>query len=265
MPPIAEPGHERYRNTDQTMRPSPIKRDFPDFALIALSWPEEVPSEADALERMARYPFRAIHLRKPNWNKDRTEQLLQQLSPACRAKIRLHDHLELVKEYGLQGYHLNQRNRQSFLQIERDAETASWQGKAAGKLSNSPGVAGKSAIPCRISPPHSLSCHSLEEVTEHKSHCDYLFLSPVFDSISKQGYTRHFSEEELLEAREKGIIDRQVFALGGVEAGKLPLLQSYGFGGAALLGSLWKRYIQDSNLQGLERNIEKFMEISHNQ
>ena len=103
------------------MPPTPLKSEIHAFALVALTWPEEVPSEAEALERMARYPFRAIHLRKPGWNKERTEQLLQQLSPACRAKIRLHDHLELVKEYGLQGYHLNQRNRQAFLQIEKDA------------------------------------------------------------------------------------------------------------------------------------------------
>ena len=95
------------------MPPTQIKSKIRDFALVALTWPEEVPSEAEALERMAGYPFRAIHLRKPGWNKERTEQLLQQLSPACRAKIRLHDHLELVKEYGLQGYHLNQRNRQA--------------------------------------------------------------------------------------------------------------------------------------------------------
>ena len=106
----------------------------------------------------------------------------------------------------------------------------------------------------------------MEEVIEHKSHCDYLFLSPIFDSISKQGYTHHFSEEELIEAREKGIIDRQVFALGGVEADKLPLLQSYGFGGAALLGSLWKNYIQGKCLKELEEEIERtFLAISTNE
>ena len=79
------------------MPPTQIKSKIRDFALVALTWPEEVPYEADALERMTRYPFRAIHLRKPGWNKEKTEQLLQQLSPACRAKIRLHDHLKLVK------------------------------------------------------------------------------------------------------------------------------------------------------------------------
>lgn len=248
------------------VHPFQIRTEVHAFALVALTWPEEVPSEAEALERMARYPFRAIHLRKPGWNKERTEQLLQQLSPACRAKIRLHDHLKLVKEYGLQGYHLNQRNRQAFLQIEKDAETASWQDKVTGTPANAPDSANKSAVPNRILPPHSLSCHSLEEVIEHKSHCDYLFLSPIFDSISKQGYTHHFSEEELIEAREKGIIDRQVFALGGVEADKLPLLQSYGFGGAALLGSLWKNYIQGKCLKELEKEIERtFLVLSTNE
>ena len=69
------------------MPPTQIKSKIRDFALVALTWPEEVPSEAEALERMAGYPFRAIHLRKPGWNKERTEQLLQQLSPACRSRL----------------------------------------------------------------------------------------------------------------------------------------------------------------------------------
>ena len=61
-----------------------------------------------------------------------------------------------------------------------------------------------------------------------------MFLSPVFDSISKQGYASHFSEEQL-----RGHVDARVMALGGVTAGKIPWLADVGFGGCAFLGYLF--------------------------
>ena len=76
------------------------------------------------------------------------------------------------------------------------------------------------------------SCHSLEEVCQYKNHMDYVFLSPVFDSISKQGYRAAFSIETLEQAR--GIIDEKVFALGGVTLDKITILEQLHFGGIAV-------------------------------
>ena len=68
---------------------------------------------------------------------------------------------------------------------------------------------------------------------------DYVFLSPVFDSISKQGYRAAFSMETLEQAR--GIIDEKVFALGGVTLDKITILEQLHFGGIAVYG---KRSLQ---------------------
>ncbi|GAA6529534.1 hypothetical protein LPYR103PRE_15070 [Segatella asaccharophila] len=68
---------------------------------------------------------------------------------------------------------------------------------------------------------------------------DYVFLSPVFDSISKSGYCSAFPLSALKQAQEEGIIDRKVIALGGVTYDKLPLLESLSFGGGAMLGEIW--------------------------
>ena len=46
----------------------------------------------------------------------------------------------------------------------------------------------------------SVSCHSIEEVKEWKPKCDYVFLSPIYNSISKEGYEAKFSKEELRKA-----------------------------------------------------------------
>ena len=81
----------------------------------------------------------------------------------------------------------------------------------------------------------SRSCHSLEEVAESRE-LDYVFLSPVFDSISKQGYASHFSEEQL-----RGHVDARVMALGGVTAGRIPWLATW-FRRMRFLGySVWRR------------------------
>ena len=88
--------------------------------------------------------------------------------------------------------------------------------------------------------PNIISCHSFEEVVKYKDAYDYLFLSPIFDSISKQGYRSKFSHNELLNASNLGIIDSKVIALGGVTPDKMDYLKSLHFGGIAMMGAVWK-------------------------
>ena len=86
----------------------------------------------------------------------------------------------------------------------------------------------------------SRSCHSLEEIAQWKGVCDYLFLSPIFDSISKGGYTSAFTRETLLQAYHDGLFSKPVYALGGVSAYNIRSIYDYGFAGAAVIGSLWQ-------------------------
>ena len=86
-----------------------------------------------------------------------------------------------------------------------------------------------------------MSCHSLEEVDIKKDMADYVFLSPIFNSISKSGYNSAFSKEELHNAMKQGKIDNKVIALGGVSSANIDTVKDLGFGGAALLGDIWDR------------------------
>ena len=88
----------------------------------------------------------------------------------------------------------------------------------------------------------SCSCHSLDEVKERKSSCDYVFLSPVFNSISKLNYNSAYTAEELRTAAKAGIIDKKVIALGGIDEENLLEVKDFGFGGAAILGALWNKF-----------------------
>ena len=72
--------------------------------------------------------------------------------------------------------------------------------------------------------------------------CDYVLLSPIFDSISKDDYTSRFTPVQLRELAKRKIIDKKVMALGGVDLENIGDLKSYGFGGAVLLGAIWNRF-----------------------
>jgi thiamine-phosphate pyrophosphorylase len=70
---------------------------------------------------------------------------------------------------------------------------------------------------------------------------DYVFLSPIFDSISKVGYQSSYTTDELTRARDEGVIDRNVIAMGGISLDRIPQVAELGFGGVALLGDVWSR------------------------
>lgn len=94
------------------------------------------------------------------------------------------------------------------------------------------------------------SCHSFEEVESFNKDVTlsgvegYCFLSPVFDSISKQGYKANFDKEELKNFLKK---DRniKVIALGGVTKENYSELIGLGFDGGAFLGSVWNSLLEE--------------------
>lgn len=110
----------------------------------------------------------------------------------------------------------------------------------------------------------SASCHTFDEVTADKKMCDYVFLSPIFDSISKEGYASAFTSESIREAAEKGIIDKRVIALGGVDENNLLQVKDFGFGGAAILGGLWNKFdpASDYNYQELIAHFRKLKRLA---
>lgn len=104
------------------------------------------------------------------------------------------------------------------------------------------------------------SCHTLDEVRTKKEHIpmlnsqwSYLFLSPIFDSISKRGYRAAFTDDELRQAHRDGIIDDNVIALGGITPSNASKALDLGFGGVAVLGDIWMSDSPLLRLQGYLR------------
>lgn len=183
---------------------------MPPLRLIAITSPSFLPDEGERIAALlSEDGFWRVHVRKPEASADDLRRLLTTIPVWCHPHLVLHDHHELCREFHVGGLHLNRRNpfAPSFAQ--------------GARLSL------------------SCSCHSLSEVEQCKSKMDYVFLSPIFDSISKQGYRSQFPLAVLQKAATEGIIDSKVLALGGVTEDRLPLIQRLHFGGAAMLGAVW--------------------------
>jgi thiamine-phosphate pyrophosphorylase len=173
--------------------------------LIAITKPYCENDEAAFIRRLFESGFDIVHLRKPEADINYCRALLEQLTDEERTKIVVHDYHILYEEFSLKGIHINK----NVTTLPKD-----YQGFK------------------------TRSCHSFEEVIKYKNDFDYVFLSPIFDSISKAGYKSAFTEDMLKEASDKGIIDEKVVALGGVTFDKIPYLKELNFGGAAMMGSL---------------------------
>ena len=90
-----------------------------------------------------------------------------------------------------------------------------------------------------------------------------MFLSPIFDSISKQGYAAAFTKEELADASRRGVIDERVIALGGVTPKHLGELARIGFGGGAFLGHVWNYAQGESFDSDLDTIFDGYIKPEH--
>lgn len=190
---------------------------------IVITSPGFIQGEADFIDRLFGHGLDRLHLRKPGADIGECRRLLDGISREWLPRIVVHDNFGLCREYGLGGVHLNGRNP--------------------------------------MAPPNhegsvSRSCHSLEEISRYKGECDYLTLSPIFNSISKQGYMAAFGPGQLAVARDSGLIDRRVIALGGVTLENIPRVKELGFGGVAILGDVWQR-MADGNVDKYLASLRK--------
>lgn len=213
--------------------------------IIVISAPDFLPGEAEAVTALLETGAWRVHVRKPAAGSDSIARLLEHIPAALYSRISLHDHHELAENCGVGGVHLNSRNP---------------------------------SIPDGFGGLVSRSCHSMEELSEYGSVCDYMFLSPIFDSISKSGYASRFSLEEIRrrivagsdvatarmdvmssDGNCRSVDWGRVFALGGVCPDNIRLLEEAGFGGAAVLGCIWEPFRLDHNCAALSERLRNLM------
>ena len=199
--------------------------------LIAVTTPYFFIEEDKIITALFEEGLDKLHLRKPETCAMYSERLLTLIPEKYHKKIVTHEHFYMKEEFGLMGIHLNSRNSK---------EPEDYEGHI------------------------SCSCHSVEEVEQKKNFYDYVFMSPVFDSISKEGYQSQYTPEELRAAAKEGVIDKNVMALGGITADNILEIKDIGFGGAAILGDLWGKFdcLNDQDYLSVIKHFKQLKEIA---
>ena len=150
-----------------------------------------------------------LHLFKPGSSPMYSERLLTLLPEDYYRKITVHDHFYLKQEYDLVGIHL-------------DNPTDNLPDGYKGKFSR--------------------TCTDLSQLKEMKKKSQYVFLKNIFDCIEFKEEKSSFSLQQLELAAGNGLIDKKVYALGGMSLENIKIAKALGFGGVVICGDLWNRF-----------------------
>ena len=170
-----------------------------------------------------------FHLRKPRVEKAKMKAYLDEIPNKYYDRIVLHSNYSLAASYKLGGIHLSRRTRRKKLRT--------WFEVMWLKMRHS-------AI--RI----STSFHSIETLSKSGTKYEYVFLSPIFNSISKDKAQAKFVGPNLSAVFDNSA--QKVIALGGIEASKIEEVGQMGFSGAAALGAIWSS----------DNPVQTFLEIN---
>ena len=150
-----------------------------------------------------------LHLYKPETSPIYSERLLSLLPDKSYEKIFVHSHYYLKDEYRLAGIHL-------------DKDTDEIPDGYKGKIGR--------------------TCRDLSKLKELKKQSAYVFLGNIFKSQSEPSEPGTFTMSQLEEASDKGLIDKHVYALGGMNAENISVARELGFGGVVIRGDLWNKF-----------------------
>ena len=150
-----------------------------------------------------------LHLFNPGSSPMYSERLLTLLPEDYYRKITVHDHFYLKQEYDLAGIHL-------------DNPTDNLPDGYKGKFSR--------------------TCTDLSQLKEMKKKSQYVFLKNIFDCIEFKEEKSSFSLQQLELAAGNGLIDKKVYALGGMSLENIKIAKALGFGGVVICGDLWNRF-----------------------
>ena len=185
--------------------------------LIVISESKYFAGEEDVIHKLFEAGLEILHVRKPKQSTEEMKAFLEKIHSKYYSRIVIHSHHELASKFGLRGIHISDKHRK-----ERLLDT--WFRTKILKLK----------IPELLV---SASFHDIGTLLKSKAKYNYVFLSPIFDSISKLGYKNRFNEKSLLSAIEKS--QYGIIAMGGIDEQHIQKVKDMGFSGCAVFGAIW--------------------------
>ena len=149
-----------------------------------------------------------LHLYKPGAAPVYSERLLTLLPDDIYSKTTVHEHFYLKEEYGLRGIHID------------DAT---------------------SPLPEGFKGKFSRTCASIDEIREARRKAEYVFLKDTFATTDDEK-ANQLQNARLERAADCGLIDKKVYAFGGVNIDNIRVAKELGFGGIVICNDLWDRF-----------------------
>ena len=171
--------------------------------IIVLTQPDKVTNEAEILVEILKSGVDKIHIRKQNCTEKYVEYLIDNIPTIYHHMLSIHYYFNLLEKFPLINYHHS----------------------------------GDSVYNKKIHVNQTKSCHSLIELKNNLPY-EYLFISPVFDSISKAGYLAKIDLSELKNYLYNHDL-KNIVAMGGINNQNITSLKDLPLYGIALLGSVW--------------------------
>lgn len=177
--------------------------------LVIMTQPTFFVEEDKILSALFDEGLECLHLNKPGASPMYSERLLSLMPETTYNKIVVHDHYYLKSEYRLAGIHIDDPQRG----LPKDYK---------GKFSR--------------------TCNSVNDIKEMKRHAEYVFLANTFTPQTEAQGNPAYTINELEKAAGNGLIDKHVYALGGMNLDNIRIAKELGFGGAVVCGDLWSRF-----------------------
>jgi thiamine-phosphate pyrophosphorylase len=185
--------------------------------LIVITNPRSVFNEAATINEMFEEGLELLHLRKPSASEEKLRNLLAAIDPKNYDKIALHQYHKIAPDFGIKRLHFREKKRLRWLKEKTPIDS---------RLKELTSVL-------------STSVHSVKDYKNLSREFDYAFLGPVFNSLSKMGYSSVIKKDTRLQQVKTSI---KLIALGGVSEENIGEASEMGFDGVAVLGAIWKSY-----------------------
>lgn len=202
--------------------------------LIVISPSKRQDHEIPFLLNMFEQGLPTYHVRKKTFSTRELNNYLEEIPKVFHNRIVIHSHHELALKFKVKGIYLSRTHKQ------RRFRTWFWV---------------KWLKMRRHDLEVSTTFRSVESIADHATEFSYIFLSPVFDSLSGN-FQSAFSYYNLKPALKNSQVN--AIARGGVAAERIAEAKELGFKGVAFYSSIWKAA---SPVQEFQKAKAKFQEL----
>lgn len=178
--------------------------------LIVITNPTPVAKEATIINSLFDEGMDVLHLRKPDATLEELKELIGQVQVKYHSQIALHQHHRLAGSFGIKRLHYTEQHRAK-------TNEAEWLDLKEREFIL------------------STSIHKIEDAETLSVFFEYAFFGPVFNSISKSGYSAVLPSDFMVPATSTKLV-----ALGGVDKNNITKALEMGFDDVAILGAVWQ-------------------------